>query len=244
MDRRKILLILAAMIAALGTLLVFLYVQGAEGRAKEDFETVEVIVATQDIAQGVSFDDASGKFEKRDVPKDAVLSGAKTDLDGLDGLVALTPIYAGEQLIQDKWGGTAEVDVTANVLAIPKGEVAAAVNLTDPGRVAGFVKPGSEVAILVSYELRDGTKYASTLVERATVLAVGATSTVTSTKTEDDGDSSTTEIPQTLVTVALTQKEAEKIHWGSSFGTLSFALINKQSSLTRTGLVGVENLFK
>jgi pilus assembly protein CpaB len=240
MDRRKILLILAAMIAALGTLLVVLYVQGAEGRAKEDYEAVKVIVATQDIAQGESFDDASGKFELREVPKDAVLTGAKTDLDGLDGLVALTPIYAGEQIIQEKWGGSADVDVTANVLAIPKGKVAAAVNLTDPARVAGFVNPGSQVTILVAVE--EG-RYTRTLLSNVTVLGVGSTSTVTSTRTNDDGASETQEIPQTLMTVAVSQKEAEKLLWGATYGELSFALVNKDSELSRSGPVNEPNLF-
>jgi pilus assembly protein CpaB len=241
MDRRKILLILAAMIAALGTLLVFLYVQGAEGRAKEDFEAVEVIVATQDIPQGETFADASAKFEKREVPKDSLLSGAKTNLDGLDGLVALTPIYAGEQIIQAKWGGSSDVDVTANVLAIPKGKVAIAVNLTDPARVAGFVNPGSQVAILVKIE--EG-RYTRTMLNRITVLGVGSTSTVTTTKTSDEGESSTESIPQTLMTLAVTQKEAEKLYWGSSFGELSFALVNKDSDLARSGPVGEPNLFQ
>lgn len=241
MDRRKILLILAAMIAALGTLLVFVYVQGAEDRAKEDFEAVEVIVATQDIPQGESFADASAKFEKREVPKDALLAGAKTNLDGLDGLVALTPIYSGEQIIQAKWGGSADVDVTANVLAIPEGKVAVAVNLTDPARVAGFVNPGSQVAILISVE--EG-RYTRSLLQRITVLGVGATSTVTTTKVSGEGDSETTPIPQTLMTLAVTQKEAEKLLWGASFGELSFALVNKDSKLARSGPVNEPNLFE
>src|SRR3546814_2594771 len=49
MDRRKILLVLAAVIAALGTLLVFLYVQGADDRAKEDIEAVEVLKVIKPI---------------------------------------------------------------------------------------------------------------------------------------------------------------------------------------------------
>jgi pilus assembly protein CpaB len=239
MDRRKILLILSAMIAALGTLLVFLYVQGAEGRAKENFESVEVLVATQSIAQGESLEDASGKFEKRELPKDAVLPNAQTSLDSLEGLVALTPIYAGEQIISAKWGGS--VDVTSSVLAIPKGKVAASVNLTDPARVAGFVNPGSTVAILVSIE---SGQYTQTLLPRVTVLGVGATSTITSTKTTEEGASETEQIAATLMTVALTQKEAEKILWASTYGQLSFALVNEESKLTKTGPVNEPNLFE
>ena len=43
MGRRKILLPLAAVIAALGTLMVFMYVQGAESRASDKFDGVQVL---------------------------------------------------------------------------------------------------------------------------------------------------------------------------------------------------------
>lgn len=243
MDRRKILLILAAVIAALGTMLVFLYVQGAEDRAKEDFESVEAIVAIQDIPQGETFEAASaaGKFEKRAVPKDQLLSGAETSLTGLDGLVALTTIYAGEQVIAKKWGGTGEVDVTANVLAIPKGKVAASVNLTDPARVAGFVNPGSEVAIIITVE---NGQYSRTLLQRVTVLGVGQTSTITETKTTAEGETATEALPQTLMTLALTQREAERLLWAATYGQVSFALVNKDSTLAKTGPVNEPNLFE
>jgi pilus assembly protein CpaB len=240
MNRRSILLLLAAMIAALGTLLVFLYVQGAEGRAKEDVENVEVLVATQKIEQGESFDDAAAsKFEIREIPKDQVLDGAQKNFDNLDGLVALAPIFPREQIIADKWGGS--VDITSTVLAIPDDKVAASVNLTDPARVAGFVNPGSEVAILVSV---DEGRYTRTLLSRVTVLGVGGTSTITSTKTTGKGESTTSEIPQTLMTIAVTQKEAEKVLWGASFGELSFALVTKDSKLTKTTAVNEPNLFQ
>lgn len=243
MDRRKILLILAAVIAAFGTLLVFLYVQGAEGRAKDEFESVDTIVATQDIPQGETFEEASssGKFEKRAIPKDQLLSGAQTNLEGLDGMVALTQIFAGEQILAGKWGGTGEVDVTANVLAIPKGKVAASVNLTDPARVAGFVNPGSEVAIIVAVE---NGQYSRTLLQRVTVLGVGQTSTITSTKVTAEGETATEALPQTLMTLALTQREAERLLWASTYGQVSFALVNKDSTLAKTGPVNEPNLFE
>jgi len=239
MNRRKILLLLAAMIAALGTLLVWLYVQSADDRAKEDFEAVEVLVATQDIAQGESYDEAASKFKLSEVPKDSLLSGAQTTLTGLEGLVALQPIYADEQIISAKWGGS--VDITSSVLAIPEDKVAASVNLTDPARVAGFVNPGSEVAILVSVE--EG-QYTRTLLSRVTVLGVGSTSTISTTKKTDSGESTTAEIPQTLMTVAVSQKEAEKLLWGASFGELSFALVTEDSKLTKTQAVNEPNLFQ
>lgn len=245
MDRRKILLILAAVIAALGTMLVWLYVRGAEDRAQEQYETVEVIVATQDIAAGETFSAAStaGKFEKREVPQNTLLTGAQKTLSSMDGLVALTPIYSGEQVISAKWGGTGDVDVTAKVLAIPEGKVAVSVNLTDAARVSGFVTPGSEVAIIVA--VGDGqTGYTRTVIPRVTVLGVGATSTVTSTTTTTEGESTTEPLPQTLVTVAVSQREAEKILWASSYGEVSFALVNQNSELAKTPKLAESDLFE
>jgi pilus assembly protein CpaB len=247
MDRRKILLILAAVVAALGTMLVWLYVRGAEGRAQEQFDTVQVIVATQDIAPGESFTAASqaGKFEKRDIPQNVKLTGAQTDLNGLDGTVALTPIYANEQIISAKWGGAGDVDVTAKVLAIPKGKVAVSVNLTDAARVSGFVTPGSEVAVLVAVGGNSGGQgYTHTLISPITVLGVGDTSTITSTKTSKDGESTTEPVPQTLMTLAVTQHQAEQLLWAASYGQVSFALVNKNSDLGNTPRVAEQNLFQ
>ena len=50
MGRRTIVLVSALLIAALGTLLVFLYVRGADNRADAGRKTQTVLVATQTIA--------------------------------------------------------------------------------------------------------------------------------------------------------------------------------------------------
>ena len=147
MGRRKILLPLAAVIAAVGTLMVFLYVQGAEGRAADKYDAVEVLRVVKPIEPGEKFDDAAreSKFQLQTVARDQVLSGSQTDLTSLSGTVATQKLFAGEQVIADKWGAVAEA---ASALTIPKDMLAISVNLTDPGRVAGFVNPGSEVADL------------------------------------------------------------------------------------------------
>jgi pilus assembly protein CpaB len=243
MDRRKILLVLAAVIAALGTMLVWLYVRGADHRAQAQFESVNVIVATQDIAPGETFDAAAkaGKFEKKAVPASSVLNGAQHDLS-LDGEVALTTIYAGEQVVAAKWGGSTDVDVTSKVIAIPKGKMAVTVNLTDPQRVAGFVQPGSQVAIFVSVDQDVPEKYTDTLLQKVTVLGVGDSSTITKTETTKDGSSTTDTVPQTLVTLAVTQQEAERLVWGTNFGTLALGLVDANTDLSKTPKVVEKSL--
>jgi pilus assembly protein CpaB len=213
MARRKILLVLAAVIAAFGTLLVFLYVQSADSRAREKIDTVDVLVASQDNHQ--------------------------PSLDGLDGLEALTPIYADEQIVSQKWGGSA--DVTSTVLAIPKEKVAVSVQLSDPARVAGFVNPGSDVAILIG--MSEG-RYTRTLLQRVTVIAVGSTSTVTQTTTTAEGETTAETVPKTLMTLAVTQREAEKLLWSTTFAQLSFALVTKESDVKASTPLTEQNLFR
>ncbi len=87
MGRRTILLIVAIVVAALGSALVFLYVQGIDDRAIAGQESVEVLTATAVIAAGESIDDAqtAGKLELSSVPKAQVLDGALSSTGTLRG---------------------------------------------------------------------------------------------------------------------------------------------------------------
>ena len=243
MDRRRILLIIAAVIAALGTLLVFLYVRSADARAQDKVDAVEVLVANQPIASGESYDDAlaAGKIVAKGVARSQLLEGVQTSPDALKGTVALQNLLAGEQIVADKFGtNAAEV---ASPLGIPKDKMAVSINLTDPDRVAGFVNPGSEVAIFVSSsEQTEGTAAPGTpnavglprtklLLSRVTVLGVGSTTPVTTTTTAEDGTQQTEQLPRTLLTLALTQDEAQKVILASKIYEVTFALLTEESSV-------------
>src|SRR4051812_41511232 len=148
MDRRKALLLVAAVIAAVGTLLVFLYVRGADTRADQRYDAVQVLRVVKPIAAGETVEAAqsAGKIESGSVSKKDLLPDALTGTQPIAGKVAVTNIYPGEQLISSKFGATG----SANGLAIPKGKIAISINLSDPSRVAGFVNPGDKVAIFMN----------------------------------------------------------------------------------------------
>jgi pilus assembly protein CpaB len=244
MGRRKILLPLAAVIAAVGTLMVFLYVQGAEGRADAKYNAVEVLRAVKQINPGEKFDDAAreSKFQLQTVPRNELLTGAQDDLTALSGSVATQPIYPGEQITDNKWGDSA---VAATDLTIPKGMQAISVNLTDPGRVAGFVNPGSEVSVFVAgTRTADNMPYARLLLPRVQVLGIGATGTTTSTKTNKKGEQTTEEIPQTLMTLAVNQEDAQRVLFAATNGELAVGLLTKDSSETKSDFTTEQNLFQ
>ncbi|WP_205474692.1 Flp pilus assembly protein CpaB [Nocardioides sp. SYSU D00038] len=228
MDRRRILLIVAVLVAALGAALVFLYVKDADTRANERFDTVEVLRAQAIIEAGETIEDAqaAGKLKLEDVSQEQLLAGAQTTTTGLAGMVALQTLYPGEQILAEKFGAAGS-SVTSN-LQIPDDRAAVSVNLTDPGRVAGFVTPGSEVAIYYSVP-GDFTRM---LLPRVKVLGVGATTPVSTTTTDESGAAVTEEVSRTLLTLALDQTESEKVIYASLNGEVTFALLTDKS---RTG---------
>jgi pilus assembly protein CpaB len=173
------------------------------------------------------------------VARSQLLQGVQTSPDALKGTVALQNILPNEQIVADKFGtNTAEV---ASPLGIPQNKMAISVNLTDPDRVAGFVNPGSEVAIFVTAsnlsdegvaaEGAGDNKLTALLLPRVTVLGVGSTTPVTTTTTAEDGTQQTEQLPRTLLTLALTQEESQKVILASKTMEVTFALLTKDSDV-------------
>ena len=180
MRRKIVLLAVAALIAVVGAGMVAMYVSGASGKAEASTEEtlVKVLTATSLISPGETAAQAQseGKIALTPMPSTSVVTGALTSIETMGDQVALSPIYPGEQILALKFGTTV---ASQQVLPVPKGKVAISVELSDPGRVAGFVTPGSHVAIFVSFaNSGDPTQPATftrVLVSDVEVLGVGPT---------------------------------------------------------------------
>ena len=242
MVHRKFLLVGAVLAAVAGAALVFLYVRSADARAESRFDAVQVLRATATIEPGESITAASqgGKLALEEVPRDQVLPDALTSIDTLGKQAALTRIYPGEQIVAAKFGSDA---APPSALQIPKGQMAISVNLTDPARVAGFVNPGSEVAIFVNGTEEDGKTYTRLLLDRVTVIGVGSTTPVATTTTDDAGQATTEALPRTLLTVAVDQADAQRVLFAVTNGELAFALLTAGSTVAPAPPVTADSLF-
>ena len=238
MGRRSVLLAVAVTIALLGTALIVLYVQGIDKRATEGQEIVNVLVAKDTIQNGeaVTAAQEAGKFDLKEVRRDDLVPGAIDSATGIADLVALGTIHPGEQLLAKKFGQLSDSDT----LVIPENKVAISVELSDPARVAGFVNPGSDVAIFVSGDLTrtlpDGTQqslptFTKLLLPKIQVVGVGTTTATTSTTTNDTGAETVEVVPRTILTLAVTQNEAERIIFANRNAELTFALVTDDSSV-------------
>ena len=200
MGRRTVLLIVAALIAALGAGMVFLYVRGADSRAEAGQSPVQVLKAVAQIDPGetMAAAQAAGKIQLGTVPRAQVLAGAVNSASGLEDKVALSTIYPKEQIITAKFGSPGE----QSVLTIPDGDIAISLNLSDTGRVAGFVSPGRQRGHLRSRHQgrrRSRRTPPGCCCRRSQVIAVGSTTVVSTTKTDPDGRADHRAAPQDAV---------------------------------------------
>ena len=110
MGRRTVLLIVAALIAALGAGMVFLYVRGRRQPGQGGQAPVQVLKAVAQIDPGetMAAAQAAGKIELGEVPREQVLAGAVNSIETLGDKVALSPIYPNEQIITAKFGSSGE----------------------------------------------------------------------------------------------------------------------------------------
>jgi len=241
MGRKTIIIIVALVIATVGAMLVFLYVQGVDDRAVAQTQPRQVLTVTSQIATGESVEDAmqAGKFELAAVPESTILAGALDSTDAIESMVATSAIYPGEQVIAAKFG---EVGSVSN-LGIPEKRLAISVQLTDPNRVAGFVSPGSEVAVWLTQgegpqaEIR-------LLLENVKVLGTGQTTVASTTTTDENGQQTTEQIPLTILTVSVDQEEAEKLRLAEKVGELSLGLRTADSEARLTGGLSANDLFR
>jgi len=250
MARRSILLMVAVLIALIGTALIVVYVQGIDARAAEGQELVEVLVATDTIEAGepVSAAQEAGKFEKKEVRREDLVDGALSSTGSIVDLVAIGAIFEGEQLIAKKFGTLGDTDS----LVIPDDKMAMSIELTDFERVAGFVNPGNEVAIFATaldpmrisptgdeVKLADWTRV---VLPRVPVVGVGTTSVASRTTKNDDGEQVTEEVPKTILTIAVTQAEAERLIHADRTTEVTFALLTDETNTQDEPGVGLSGV--
>jgi len=174
------------------------------------------------------------------VPAEQRLDGAMSSIGPNGGLAALTRIFPNEQITASRFGSPGEQDA----LSMPPGTFAISVNLSDTGRVAGFVEPGSKVAMFLNGQVgpggQDGTRL---LLPQVQIVAVAQTTVQTSTTTGPAGAQTTESLPRTIVTLAVDQKDAEKVIYASTHGEIAFGLLNDKSKVKPSPGVTQANLF-
>jgi pilus assembly protein CpaB len=110
-----------------------------------------------------------GRFERRMVPEAFVNPGAVSDASTIEGLVAVVPLSAGEQVLANKFAKPGHV-LSGGV---EPGKRAYCLDVTESSGVGGLLKPGDHVDVLARYDSAS-RRTASFALQDLPVLAVGS----------------------------------------------------------------------
>jgi pilus assembly protein CpaB len=223
MGRRTLLVIASVLVAAAGTALIWMYVQGADSRAKERWkDEVNVLVAKEAIQIGASADDIKSVTEVRQIPAILLPEHPIQTVKAIGRKTTTMPILAGQFLVQGQF------DESNTITGVPDGHVALAVNMDDPNRVASLLHPGSHVAV---YRVGAGTGGSATMLYAdVPVLGIGTTTAALDAEGGAARVGTQSQVSTAVVTLDVTVAQAP--HIMSNREALYFVLLGKDAQVT------------
>jgi pilus assembly protein CpaB len=258
MKRRLVIIVLALILAAVGAGGVLAYAKGANARAIAGMKAVSVLVAQKTIPAGTAAGAAlhGGLLASQTLPASSVPANALSAITpDMSLLVLSTDLQPGQLLLRPMLVTPAQ---TTSGLAIPPGMMALTLSFCLPEVVAGAVQAGAQVAIFDTVGFSSGgtitagpgctgahtqvggTVKTRVVLTRVLVLSVGAappggttsTSTTTSSSALSGSSSPSSGQAGTLVTLAVTQVQAEQLIQMTETGMPYLALLTTNSHTT------------
>ena len=151
MRSRGLVVAIAIVLAVAAAAAVILYTQGVKEDAVRGGDLTPVIVSTQEIPANQQLDPLidQGIFTEIQLPNDALVEGAVTDVEQLRGVTTSTPILANEQISTKR---LSSADETLNRVGVSEGHVGLAVELDAPQGGIGNIQPGDQVQVFATYQ--------------------------------------------------------------------------------------------
>jgi pilus assembly protein CpaB len=255
MDRKKLVLLLGALVVAIGTALAAksMFAGAAAPQAQAAAVPVQpqgpkVLVAKRGLPLGtiITADAVGYQLWPKELVQDAYFVDGEADMSKLLGTVVRYPITAGQPVTQGSLVAPGDRGFLA--AALGPGMRAVTVSVSEKTGVGGFVFPGDRVDVMLTESVGGQGQDGASLSAAETILRnlrVLATDQATESATTEDGK--TIVKPTHTVTLEATPKIAEKIAVAQTLGTLSLSLrsiADNQSDLDRAmanGTVKVPN---
>lgn len=228
MDRKKLVLLLGALIVAIGTAFAARTMLSGQAAPPAEAAAVptgpKVLVAKRALPVGTIITADALGFQPwpKELVQDAYFIEGEADLNKLLGTVVRYPITAGEPVTQGSLVAPGDRGFLA--AALGPGMRAVTIPVSEDTGVAGFIFPGDHVDLVLTQEVQgegDGPslKTAETVLRNLRVLA---TDQRTETATDENGK--TVVATSSNVTLEVTPKIAEKIAVARTIGTISLVL--------------------
>ncbi|WP_305098173.1 Flp pilus assembly protein CpaB [Croceibacterium aestuarii] len=228
MDRKKLVLLLGALIIAIGTALaarsMFVGASAPQAEAAPaQPQGPKVLVAKRALPVGtiITADAIGYQLWPKELVQDAYFIDGEADMSKLLGTVVRHPITAGEPVTQGSLVSPGDRGFLA--AALGPGMRAVTVPVSEKTGVGGFIFPGDHVDLMLTQTISgvegQSLNAAETILHNLRVLA---TDQSTETTTTEDGK--TVVKAFRTITLEATPKIAEKITVAQTIGTLSLSL--------------------
>lgn len=240
MDKKKLLLLIGALIVAIGTGLAAKSVLSgssaptAEAVAPPVSQGPKVLVAQRALPVGTIVTQDSISFQEwpKEMVQDAYFLEGEADMTKLIGTVVRNPITAGQPVTQGTLVAPGDRGFLA--AALGPGMRAVTINVSQKTGVSGFIFPGDHVDLLLT-QIVKGTGDADLKTTETVLRNLRVLATDQSTDTEIIDGRSIVKQSKT-VTLEVTPRIAEKIQVAETIGSLSLSLrsiADNQSELER-----------
>ena len=228
MDKKKLMLLLGALVIAIGTALAARSLfTGATAPKAEAVQAVsqgpKALVAQRALPVGtiITADSISFQPWPKEMVQDAYFLEGEADISKLLGTVVRFPITAGQPVTQGTLVAPGDRGFLA--AALSPGMRAVTITVSQKTGVAGFVFPGDRVDLMLTQTVRsndagESLKAAETILRNLRVLA-----TDQSTETEIENGKTVVRSART-VTLEVTPRIGEKIAVADTIGVISLSL--------------------
>ncbi len=227
MDKKKLALLMGAMVVAIGTALaarsLFAGASAPQAEAAAIPTGPKVLVAQRALPVGtiITADSVSYQQWPKEMIQDAYFIDGESDMNKLLGTVVRYPVTAGQPVTQGALVKPGDRGFLA--AALGPGMRAVTIPVSKQTGVAGFIFPGDHVDLVLTQQVKptdsgDTLKTAETIIRNLRVLA-----TDQSTETETENGKTVVKTASN-VTLEVTPKLAEKIAVADNIGKLSLSL--------------------
>lgn len=222
--------IAALVLAAVGALLVVSYAQGADTRAVQDLDPVDVLMVAKAVPAGTSVEALKPFVTTEKIPGTAAAKSALHNLDGLTGKVTAVDLLPGEQLVAERLVAPGDLESIGSV-QVPEGLQEVSFQLEPQRVVGGRLEPGDHVGIFINLhgggiEAKPEKETTQLTIHKVLVTAVQrAPAAAPDPKAAPSGSGTPAEdtsLPTGMVmlTVAVNDVDATKIVYASEFASL------------------------
>lgn len=262
MKKKRVSLIAAILLVALGTVALVKYVSTAEDRALAGEELVDVLVLDAAVPAGTAAAELQQFLRVEAVPVKVQAAGALASLTEADGLVTSVDMVEGEQLTASRLVEATEFNaLQARVgrgggsVAVPEGLLEITIPLDPIRAVGGTVRPGDLVGMIASFTDYQGdavgpdgqpvaaSQVSGFLLHKLLVTNVQGAPVPEATRTASAEERAPTPVGQLYVTIAADAAAAERIVFASSYGDIWLAIEPADANETGTQVQNSDRIF-